>query len=113
VEGDLGSRMAETVRQVAKSHSCGYAPLYEATVAHIQAASAKGSLAPRSRPYNAPESLSLLCALPWRMYAAGQSLEKLQAEQGLELTVDLVHFGPLFAELAADVFEEALEIKQT
>ncbi len=31
-----------------------------------------------------------------------------QAEQGLHLTVDLVHFGHRYAELAADELEEKL-----
>ena len=34
-----------------------------------------------------------------------------QAEQGLHLTVDLVHFGPRYAELAADLLEENLYCK--
>lgn len=35
----------------------------------------------------------------------------MQAEQGLHLTVDLVHFGHRYAELAADVLEENLGIR--
>lgn len=36
------------------------------------------------------------------------NLPPVQDEQGLDLTVDLVHFGHRYAELAADVLEENL-----
>jgi len=113
-EGLLGLRMAGEVRAAAAGAgpACRYVPLYEATVEHLRTAAAAGSLAPHSRAYTLGESLVLLTALPWRLYGARQPLASVQAEQGLELTVDLVHFGPRFAHLAAGLFSEALALPE-
>jgi len=111
-EGRLGECMAAEVRRVADAESCcHYAPLYEATVSHLSTAASEGTLAPRSRAYSALESFALLCGLPWRIYAARMPLSEIQSEQGLELTLDLVHFGPRFAEIAANVLSEALSLE--
>lgn len=110
-EGRLGAAMAEEARRVAEGvEGCRYAPLYEATASHIDAARTSRSLARGSRGYTFGESIVLLCALPWRLYVARQSLAEVQAEQGLELTVDLVHYGPSFGRIAADVFARALSL---
>ncbi|CAE8721209.1 unnamed protein product, partial [Polarella glacialis] len=108
-EGRLGAEMAARVKQVASEAGCKYVPLWETVAQHLEAARRNGVLAPGSRAYSLPESLALLCALPWRLYAgSGTGLSELQAEQGLELTVDLVHYGPRFAEMAAKVYAESL-----
>eukprot|EP00931_Biecheleriopsis_adriatica_P061568 TRINITY_DN37023_c0_g1_i2.p1 TRINITY_DN37023_c0_g1~~TRINITY_DN37023_c0_g1_i2.p1 ORF type:complete len:138 (+),score=36.10 TRINITY_DN37023_c0_g1_i2:167-580(+) len=110
-EAKLGEDMATVVRQVASELGCRHVPLFEAVADHLRSAKQSGALAARSRAYSLGESLALLCALPWRLYAGKQSsLLELQDEQGLELTVDLVHYGPRFAGIAAELFAEALEL---
>lgn len=111
-EGRLGAEIAATVQQVASDLGCRYVPLYETVADHLDLARNTGALASGSRPYSLPESLALLCALPWRLYSgSGTSLRELQAEQGLEFTVDLVHYGPRFAAVAARLFAEHLSLR--
>mmetsp|Transcript_38693 Transcript_38693/g.120334 ORF Transcript_38693/g.120334 Transcript_38693/m.120334 type:complete len:437 (-) Transcript_38693:98-1408(-) len=114
-EGRLGLHMAEAVRKVSATadRPCRYVPLYETTVEHLRSSTAAGSSAPGSRAYSLLESLVLLTVLPWRLYGARKPLAAVQAEHGLDLTVDLVHFGPRFGRLAADLFSEALDLRES
>eukprot|EP00434_Breviolum_minutum_P028938 symbB.v1.2.025596.t1/scaffold2482.1/size80432/2 len=99
----LGAAMASRIKSVADELGCHYVPLYEACEAYLA-----GQSDTSSGGYSLGKFLPGLCVLPWRLYAARQSLAQIQAEQGLHLTVDLVHFGHRYAELAADVLEEKL-----
>lgn len=109
-EGRLGRQMADEVRRLSDELMCSYAPLYEATVSYLERPITTGACAPRSRAYSPLESFALLCVLPWRLYGMRQSCADIQREHGLELTLDLVHFGPPFDGVAADVFSRALRL---
>ena len=111
-EGRLGASMASAVQRVASDEGCRYVPLFEACADHLQDAAKRGTLATNSRAYSLGESLFLLCALPWRLYVGnGRSLKQIQAEAGLELTVDLVHYGPTYAEIAAKLLTRELGLE--
>eukprot|EP00439_Symbiodinium_sp_Y106_P019447 s4246_g2.t1 len=113
-EALLGASMAKSVRRVAEMSQCVYVPLFEACADHLNQAAARGNLAAKSRAYSLGESLLLLCALPWRLYAgSGESLEQIQEEAGLELTVDLVHYGPVYADIASRLFIQKLGISSS
>ncbi|CAJ1336390.1 unnamed protein product [Effrenium voratum] len=94
-EGRLGAAMARRAAKAAKELDCGYVPLFETCVAQLG----------QGRPYKLSEFLLQLCALPWQLYLFGRSLEEIQRKQGLKLTVDLVHYGPRYAEMAAELLE--------
>ena len=112
-EALLGASMAKSVRRVAEMSQCVYVPLFEACADHLNQA-ARGNLAAKSRAYSLGESLLLLCALPWRLYAgSGESLQQIQEEAGLELTVDLVHYGPVYADIASRLFIQKLGISSS
>ncbi|CAE7548973.1 unnamed protein product [Symbiodinium sp. CCMP2456] len=110
-EARLGASMAKSVCRVAEKSECIYVPLFEACADHLNQAAANGSIAAKSRAYSLGESLLLLCALPWRLYAGrGESLQQIQKAAGLELTVDLVHYGPVYGDIASRLFIQKLGI---
>ncbi|CAL1141057.1 unnamed protein product [Cladocopium goreaui] len=106
----LGAEMARRIELVATELGCSYVPLYEACVAYLAAGQKDPTTASR---YSLMDFLPGLCVLPWRLYAARQSLSQIQEEQGLDLTVDLVHFGHCYAKLAADVLEQKLGLAES
>lgn len=106
----LGAEMVRRIELVATELGCSYVPLYEACVAYLAAGQKDPTTASR---YSLMDFLPGLCVLPWRLYAARQSLSQIQEEQGLDLTVDLVHFGHCYAKLAADVLEQKLGLAES
>lgn len=101
---------ARGVRRVAATTSnCRYAPVFEATEQRLKELQASGAVQ-SPKAYNGLLASLLLVLLPFRLYLTHTPFKDLQAEQGLGLTVDYVHLGPEFAELAADVFAEALAL---
>ncbi|CAK9091571.1 unnamed protein product [Durusdinium trenchii] len=107
LEFDLGAKMAKAVEAVAADVGCGYVPLFEACVKFLQRSREVDSSA-GTRGYSLAEFLPRLCLLPWRLYVGQQSLSQIQAEEETKLTLDLVHFGDSYAQLAADLLEEKL-----